>query len=334
MPRADRVQTGLLGAEIVADKSGYYKIDKIYAGENWHAQFRSPLTQPGVDVAEGEFILAVDGRSVKDVDNFYELLQNTVGHDLVLRVNSSAKTDGARDVTVKPIAAEGGLRYLDWIETRRKMVDEMSGGRIGYIHLPDTAINGNRELRKFFYPLAQKDALIFDARYNGGGFIPDRMMELISRNTLSYWTQRGVRAFTTPGFAHNGPKACLINGYSSSGGDAFPYYFRKLGLGSVIGTRIWGGLIGLQGNPQFMDGGSHSIPRFRFVEPSTGQFAVENEGVSPDVKIVDRPEDVVAGRDPSLEQAVKMLLETLKENPPKPFVEPTPPSNGRSLPGN
>ena len=165
-------------------------------------------------------------------------------------------TDGAREERVRPIARETNLRYLDWVASRRARVDELSGGRIGYIHLPNTANAGNRELRKHFYPQAHKEALIIDVRYNGGGFIPDRMIELLARTQLSFWARRGIEPMRTPGYAHNGPKACLINGYSSSGGDAFPYYFSKLDLGPLVGTRTWGGLIGLSGNPGFVDGGS------------------------------------------------------------------------------
>jgi tricorn protease len=329
MPRADRTDNGLLGAEIVAHDSGYFEIARIFPGENWQPGFRSPLTEPGVDVEVGAFILAVDGRSTRGVKNFYELLEASADRAVVLRVNSRPKDDDkARDVTVRPIRRETNLRYLEWTAQRKEMVDRLSGGRIGYIHLPNTAVEGNRELRKHFYPQAHRDALIFDARYNGGGFIPDRMMELISRQRLSSWARRGIEPFDTPGYFHEGPKACLANGYSSSGGDAFPYYFRKLGLGPIVGTRTWGGLIGLSGNPGFMDGGSLNVPTFRFMD-TDGHWAVENVGVAPDVEVIDRSEWVAMGRDPSLEKAIEMLLEELKKNPPKGIVVPTPPRTPR-----
>jgi tricorn protease len=203
-------------------------------------------------------------------------------------------------------------------------VDGLSGGRIGYIHLPNTAGDGNRELRKHFYPQAHKEALVIDVRYNGGGFIPDRMIELLARTQLSYWARRGIEPFQTPGYSHSGPKVCLINGYSSSGGDAFPYYFSKLGLGKLLGTRTWGGLIGLSGNPGFMDGGSLNIPTFRFMD-TEGNWAVENVGVPPDIEVVDRPDLVAKGQDPTLERAVELLLEELERNPPTvPEVPPAP----------
>ncbi|MCH7781100.1 MAG: adenylosuccinate synthetase, partial [Acidobacteria bacterium] len=192
MPSPERVDNGLLGAEIVAGKSGYFKIDKIFPGENWHQSFRSPLTEPGVDVQEGDWILAVDGRSTKEVDNFYELLEAAAGRTVVLRVNDKPKDDGARDVSVRPIARETNLRYLDWTKSRLERVEALSNGRIGYVHLPDTAFAGNRELRKNFYPQAHKDALIFDARYNGGGFIPDRMIELLDFKKFEAHLRRNV----------------------------------------------------------------------------------------------------------------------------------------------
>ena len=196
------------------------------------------------------------------------------------------------------------------------------------MHLPNTAGDGNRELFKNFYPQTNKDALIIDVRYNGGGFVPDRMIELLDRPILNYWTRRRLKPNPVPGFAHEGPKVCLINGYSSSGGDAFPYYFRKRNLGKLIGTRTWGGLIGLSGNPDLMDGGSISIPTFRFLD-TDGNWAVENEGVSPDIEVLDRPDLVVKGQDPTLEKAVEVLLEELKNNPPKKLVVPKPPDESK-----
>ncbi|MDH3285931.1 MAG: PDZ domain-containing protein, partial [Acidobacteriota bacterium] len=276
MPRPKRIDGGLLGAEVVA-ADGHFRIEKIFPGENWHDQFRVPLTAAGVDVSEGDFILAVDGVSTSGVKNFYSLLQGKAGRAVTLLVNDRPSTNGTREETVRPIARETNVRYLDWVRSRRERVDRLSGGRIGYIHLPNTAADGNRELRKQFYPQARKEALIFDVRYNGGGFIPDRMIELLARTKLSFWKRRGTEPNQTPGFAHAGPKVCLINGYSSSGGDAFPYYFRKLGLGPLIGSRTWGGLIGISGNPGFVDGGSINVPTFRFLD-TDGNWAVENEG--------------------------------------------------------
>jgi tricorn protease len=315
-----RVDNGLLGANIVA-ADGYFRIDHIYPGENWHEAFRSPLTEPGVRVKEGDYILAVDGKSTRGVDNFYRLLENKANRVVTLLVNSRPDAAGAREEKVRPIKKETNLRYLDWVASRRAYVEKASGGRIGYIHLPNTGAEGNRELFKGFYPQVDKDALIIDDRYNGGGFIPDRMIELLDRPVLNYWARRGVKPNATPAFAHVGPKVMLINGYSASGGDALPYYFRKRKLGTIIGTRTWGGLIGISGNPSLMDGGSVSAPQFRFFD-TEGMWAVEGVGVAPDIEVVDRPDLVAAGKDPSLEAAVKLLMDELAKNPPKEVVVP------------
>ncbi|MGK2858964.1 MAG: S41 family peptidase [Thermoanaerobaculia bacterium] len=327
-PKPTRRDGGLLGAEVTGDPSGHFRIGKIFPGENWHEGFRSPLTEPGVSVASGDYILAIDGVSTKGVDNVYRLLENKGGQVVTLLVNSRPDPSGARQEKVRTITRETNLRYLDWVQSRRAMVEKASNGRIGYIHLPNTAVEGNRELFKHFYPQAGKEALIIDDRYNGGGFIPDRMIELLDRPVLSYWARRGVQPDQTPGFAHQGPKVTLMNGYSASGGDAFPYYFKKRGLGRLIGTRTWGGLIGLSGNPDFVDGGGISVPEFRFFD-TEGMWAVENYGVEPDIEVVDLPELVVKGGDPSLEKAVEVLLEELAKSPRKPLVIPTPPDESK-----
>ncbi|HEX6178131.1 MAG TPA: PDZ domain-containing protein, partial [Thermoanaerobaculia bacterium] len=245
----DNVDNGLLGAEIVPHDSGYYRIDRIFPGQNWDDRYRSPLTEAGVKVNRGDFIIAVDGVSTKGVDNFYRLLENKANRVVTLTVNSTPSATGAREERVRPIAKETNVRYLDWVQSRREMVDRLSNGRIGYIHLPNTGREGNEELFRAFFPQIGKDALIIDDRYNGGGFIPDRMIEVLDRDVLNYIVRRNAKPTSTPGYAHEGPKAMLINGYSSSGGDALPYYFRKRGIGPLIGTRTWGGLIGISGNP-------------------------------------------------------------------------------------
>jgi tricorn protease len=324
-----RVEHGLLGAEIEAHPSGYYRIAKIFPGENWHPDFRSPLTEQGIHAAAGDFILAVDGQTTKGVDNFYRLMQGKGDRVVTLLLNSQPSLQGAHEERVRPVTGEQNLRYLDWAQATRAKVDKASGGRIGYIHLPDTAAKGNRELFKYFYPQANKDALILDDRWNGGGFFPDRMIALLSRPQLSYLARRNLEPNPTPGFANNGPKVTLINGAAGSGGDAFPFYFRQLGLGPLIGTRTWGGLAGLSdaAAPQLLDGGSLSIPSFRFYT-TEGKWAVENEGVAPDIEVIDRPEEVAKGHDPSLEKAIAYLLDELKKNPPKKVPVPTPPKGG------
>jgi tricorn protease len=326
-PGPERVEHGLLGAVIEAHSSGYFRIASIYPGENWHPDFRSPLTEPGIHVAAGDYILAVDGQSTKGVDNFYRLMQNKANDVVTLLVNSQPSLQGAHEERVRPTSSEQNLRYLAWVQATRARVDKASGGRIGYIHMPDTAVKGNRELFKYFYPQSSKDALIIDDRYNGGGFIPDRMIALLSRPLLSYWAQRNVEPFTTPGFYNNGPKVTLINGQAGSGGDAFPFYFRKMKLGPLIGTTTWGGLAGLNETPPLLDGGSLSAPSFR-IYTTEGEWAVENEGVAPDIEVIDRPDEVAKGTDPSLEKAISYLMDELKKNPPKKVPVPTPPKGG------
>jgi tricorn protease len=323
-PRVERVPGGMLGAELEAHPSGRYKLARIFAGENWDEAWRSPLTEPGVEVKEGEFLLAIDGAQLTTRDNPYRLLEGKANALVSLTVGPKPDPAGARTVTVKTIGSELNLRYLDWVKSRMALADKLSGGKVGYLHLPDTALDGNRMLQKLFYAQAGKAALIIDDRYNGGGFIPDTMIDVFGRRTLSWWARRDVTRFTSPGFAHDGPKAMLINAYSSSGGDALPYYFKKRGLGPLVGTRTWGGLIGLSGNPGLADGGALHIPTFRIYDEA-GRWVVENEGVAPDHEVFDLPEARLEGRDPSLEKGIELLLRELEQRPQTEPKAPAPP---------
>lgn len=324
-PQVPRRAGGLLGADIRAHESGYFQVGRIFAGENWNPALRSPLTEAHANVREGEFILAIDNVSTREVANVYQLLEGKGDRTVSLRVNSRPEEAGARSVRVQTLTSEQGLRYKDWVDARRRLAAELSGGRVGYIHLPNTAVDGNRELHRGMLAYAHMDALIIDDRYNGGGFIPDRMIELLSRQPLNFWKRRGLEPNPTPLLHHAGPKVMLANGLSSSGGDALPYYFRKMGLGPVIGTRTWGGLIGISGNPRLADGGAILAATFRFMD-TEGRWAVEDEGVAPDIEVIDRPELIAAGRDPSLERGVAELLRTLEANPPKRAVAPPAPT--------
>lgn len=323
--KVKRVDTGLLGAELVADQaSGKYRIAKIYDGENWNEMRRSPLTEQGVNVKEGDYLLAINGTPVTTAMNPYALLENTVGKTVEITVNSIPDNAGARTSTIKPISSELELLNLTWVNQRRAMVDKLSGGKIGYIYVPNTSADGNRELFRGMYANAEKEALIIDDRYNGGGFIPDVMTSLLERKTLSYWQRNGLSPMKTPGIAHNGPKVMLTNGYSSSGGDAFPYYFRKKGLGTLIGTRTWGGLVGMSGNAGLVDGGYIAVPRFGIFDENEN-WIIEGTGVTPDIEVVDRPEQLAKGIDPSIEKAVEVLLKQLQEKPVKKINAPAPP---------
>ncbi|MEM9552621.1 MAG: PDZ domain-containing protein [Acidobacteriota bacterium] len=326
----ERVEGGMLGAEFEADdEAGVYRIARIYDGENWHDNYRSPLTEPGIVVAEGDYLLAIDGESLSTDDNPYRLLEGKANTQVTLTINDRPSADGAREVIVRPTGSELNLRYIDWVKSRLRLVDELSDGRVGYIHLPNTAIDGNRMLQKMFYAQSNKEALIIDDRYNGGGFIPDRMIEYFDRPRLAYWAMRDIDSMRTPGFTHIGPKAMLMNGYSSSGGDALPYFFRQLGLGKLVGTRTWGGLIGLNGNPAFADGGAVILPTFRIYDDA-GEWVVENEGVEPDVEVFDLPEELAQGGDPSIEAAVELLLDELEANPVTLPTRPEPPDLSRA----
>jgi tricorn protease len=323
--KVKRMDTGLLGAELKADPaSGKYQISKIYSGENWNEARRSPLTEQGVSVKEGDFLIAINGTELTPNMNPYELLENTVGKTVEITVNSKPETSGAKTYTIKPIKSELELLNLNWVNERRAMVDKLSGGRIGYIHVPNTAVEGNRELHRGMYANSEKEALIIDDRYNGGGFIPDVMTDLLDRKTLSYWQRNGLSSMKTPGVAHDGPKVMLMNGYSASGGDAFPYYFRKKGLGQLIGTRTWGGLVGMSGNAGLVDGGYIAVPRFGIYDENE-EWIIEGIGVSPDIEVIDRPEQLAKGIDPCIEKAVEVLLKQLQEKPVKKVNAPAPP---------
>ncbi|MDD3909605.1 MAG: PDZ domain-containing protein, partial [Proteiniphilum sp.] len=328
--RVERINGGLLGAELEADLDAKrYRIRKIYHGENWNENRRSPLTESGVNVKEGDYLLRINGSELTTAQNPYELLENLGGRHVELTVNSTPSASGAKSYTVKTITSEMELRYIDWVMSRREKADQLSGGKIGYIHVPNTAIEGNRELFKGMLAYNDKEALIIDDRYNGGGFIPDRMIDLLNRRTLVYWYRNGLpQPMKSPGIAHDGPKVMLINGYSSSGGDAFPYFFRKTGEGKLIGTRTWGGLVGISGNARLVDGGYISVPRFGIYD-NKGEWIIEGIGVYPDIEVVDRPEELAKGNDPSLEKAVEVLLEELRNNPRKPVTAPAPPDRSQ-----
>lgn len=327
--KVKRIDNGLLGAELVPDNTvGRYRISKIYKGENWNAARRSPLTEQGVDVKEGDYLISINGKNITTSMNPYEYLENTAGKSVGIGVSSKPAEAGERTSLIKPIPSELELMYFDWVNERRAMVDRLSGGRIGYIHVPNTSINGNKELFEGMYAYNDKEALIIDDRYNGGGFIPDRMIDLLDRHSLVYWHRNGLAASKSPAMAHDGPKAMLINGYSSSGGDAFPYFFSKTGLGKLIGTRTWGGLVGISGNARLVDGGNISVPQFGVFDPSQG-WIIEGVGVSPDIEVVDRPEQLAKGMDPCIEKAVEVLMQELKDKPAGKVTVPVAPDRSK-----
>ena len=326
----ERINGGLLGAELESDlTSGRYKIKKIYQGENWNEDRRSPLTESGIFINEGDYIIRINGMELTTDKNPYEMLENLGGRYIELTVNDKPSAADAETYTIKTVTSEHQLRYLDWVNERRNLVEKLSNGRIGYIHVPNTSFEGNMELFRGMLTYNDKEALIIDDRYNGGGFIPDRMIDLLNRRTLVYWHRNNIDLpMKSPGIAHDGPKAMLINGYSSSGGDAFPYFFRKTGEGKLIGTRTWGGLVGISGNARLVDGGYISVPMFG-VYDETGQWIIEGIGVYPDIEVIDRPDELAKGNDPSVEKAVDLLLEELSKLPRKEIKAPTPPNRSQ-----
>jgi tricorn protease len=306
-------KTGLLGADIAVE-NGRYKIANILGGQNWTPGLESPLTMPGVYVKPGEYILAVNGRDLHAADNFYRAFDGTAGKQTVLHVGPNADGKDARDVTVLPIADEDGLRNIDWVEGNRKKVDQLSGGKVAYVYMPNTGGGGFTSFNRYFYSQLDKQALVLDERWNEGGFIADYVVDVLKRQPLSAAIERDGKPVHDPIGAIFGPKVMLINQNSGSGGDAMPWYFRKAGIGKLVGTQTWGGLVGIGGYPSLIDGGSVTAPRYA-IYGLHGDWEVENHGIAPDVEAELLPKDAAAGHDVQLETGVKMVLDELKANP-------------------
>ncbi len=302
--------TGLLGADFQVEK-GLYRIQKIYHGDRWNPFLVSPLTAAGVNVTEGDYILAINGQPLDASVNIFSLLENTVDKQVSLTVSHEGSTGASRTVTVIPTGSETGLRQWDWVAQNQEYVERKSGGKIAYVYLPDTADNGFAFFNRMFFAQVDHDGLIVDDRRNSGGQAANYILEVLSRKYLSGWKDRDGLVFNTPAGGIYGPKAMLIDQDAGSGGDYLPYNFRYLNLGKLIGTRTWGGLIGISANPQLIDGGFLTVPFFRMYTPA-GEWHVENEGVAPDVPVDLDPAAVNAGADPQLDAAIANVLEQLK----------------------
>lgn len=312
-PPSDEGKVGLLGADYKIE-NGRYRFSHIYQGENWNPQLHAPLTQPGVNVQEGEYLLAVNGRELHGSDEVFELFEGTAEKSTVLRVGPSPDGKGARNVTVVPIESETNLRNRAWIEGNLRKTEELSGGKIAYVYLPDTAFGGYTSFNRYYFAQVGREGAVIDERFNGGGAAADYVIDYLRRPLANYWMTREGQDFTTPEGAIFGPKAMIINMYAGSGGDALPWYFRDAKLGPLVGTRTWGGLVGIYDYPQLMDGGSVTAPRVAFYNRN-GQWDVENHGVAPDVEVELTPKDWMSGHDPQLEKAVAIVLDNLKKNP-------------------
>ncbi|HEX8734300.1 MAG TPA: PDZ domain-containing protein [Pyrinomonadaceae bacterium] len=313
IPQPTRYTGGLLGADYTIE-NGRYRFAKIYDGENWNPQLFAPLTQPGVNVKEGEYLIAVNGREVRASDNIYSFFQQTAGKQIIIKVGANPDGRDARQVTVVPVANEGGLRNLAWIEGNRRKVYELSGGKLAYIYLPNTGGAGYTNFNRYYFAQIDREGAVIDERFNGGGSAADYMISYMSRPLMNYWSTREGEDFTTPVSAIYGPKSMIINEYSSSGGDLLPFLFRQNKLGPLVGKRTWGGLVGIYSYPTLIDGGSVTAPRVAFRNPQ-GELDVENKGVAPDIEVDLDPKMWRAGRDVQLEKAVEVTLAEIKKNP-------------------
>jgi tricorn protease len=322
-PDLHPVNVGLLGVDFDLDQSsGMYRIKKIYPGENWDPELRSPLTEPGINVKEGDYLLAVNGRPLRAPQNPYELFVNTANDVVTLTVNSKASEDGSHNIQVKPINDEYNLRELNMITTNRKKVDEATGGKVGYVYLPDMGDAGLNEFVKQYFPQIRKQGIIFDVRYNGGGFVDELIFERLRRIISSMDSARNWESGTRPANTFYGSMVCLTNHYAASDGDIFSYAFKKYGLGPLIGERTWGGVRGIRGNIPLMDGGYITRPEFSLYGMDS-KWIIENHGVQPDIVVENRPEEVVKGKDPQLERSIQEVMKLIQQNPKK--LPPRPP---------
>ncbi|HUJ21145.1 MAG TPA: PDZ domain-containing protein [Bryobacteraceae bacterium] len=312
-PEVKKVQTGLLGADYKIE-NGRYRFARIYNGENWNPDLKAPLTQPGVNVSAGEYLIAVNGRDLRPPENIYSYFEATAGKSVVIRVGSDPSGANARDVTVVPVADEFNLRHLAWIEDNRRKVDQMTNGRVAYVHMPDTFFGGYTSFNRYFFAQVGKEAVIIDERFNHGGALATDIIEYLKRPVMSVATLRDGADMIQPQGAIFGPKVMITNEFAGSGGDAMPWYFHRFGVGKLVGKRTWGGLVGLGGFPELMDGGYVMAPNFAIWNPN-GQFDVENHGIQPDIEVELDPKAMRQGHDPQLEMAIQVVLDELKENP-------------------
>lgn len=315
-PDLHPVNVGLLGADYEVDSTGMYRIKKIFRGENWDAHARSPLTEPGVNVKEGDYLVAINGRALRAPQTPDELLVNTANDVVTLTVNSKPTADGARKVVVKPIADEYNLREFNMIESNRQKVDKASGGRIGYVYLPNMGEEGLNQFVKLYFPQIRKEGIVFDVRYNGGGFVDQLIFARLRRIVAAMGTSRNFDSNPIPGNTFYGYMACITNHYAASDGDFFSYFFKHYKLGPLIGERTWGGVRGIRGQMHLMDGGYITRPEFS-IYGLDSKWLIENRGVQPDVVVDNPPDLVLKGQDPQLERAVQILMDQIKGNPKK-----------------
>lgn len=310
---AESVNVGLLGADFTVNNNKY-QFEKIFGGLNWTPNLRSPLTEPGVNVEEGEYLLAVDGDEISADQNLYSFFENKADKIVTLTVGPNANGDDSREVKVVPLYYEGALRNRDWVEGNIKKVDEATNGQVAYVYVPNTAYAGHQYFKRYFFPQANKKAIIIDERYNGGGQLADYYIDILKKPYQASWNFRYGQDLKAPSASIQGPKVMIIDETAGSGGDYLPWMFRKFGLGKLIGKTTWGGLVGVLGYPEFIDGGSVTAPNVAFYNEEG--FRIENEGIAPDIEVEQWPKEVMEGHDPQLEKAIEVVLEELKNNPP------------------
>ncbi len=313
VPQPPKVKGGLLGADYKIE-SGRYRFARVFNGENWNPDLRAPLTQPGVDVKTGDYLLEVNGVDVRPPADVNKFLENTADQQVRIKVSASADGKDAREVTVVPVGDEAGLRTRAWEEDNRRKVDELSGGKIAYVHVPDTNIGGYLNFNRFYFGQVGKQAAIIDERYNHGGQIADSFIDELERPLRNCAITRNGEKFCSPLAQIYGPKTMIINEMSGSGGDALPWMFKQDKVGPLVGMRTWGGLVGIWGYPPLMDGGFVTAPRGA-IYGLHGAWEVENHGVAPDIEVENDPASVVAGHDAQLEKSVQVTLDALKKNP-------------------
>ena len=309
------VPGGLLGADFAVE-NGRYRFRKVCGGLNWNPGLRSPLTEPGVDVREGEYLIAVNGVDLRPPTSVFKPFENTSGKIVDITVGANPEGSGSRVVKVVPIANEAALRNRDWVEGNIRKVDQATGGRVAYVYVPNTSTQGYTYFKRYFYPQSDKAAIIVDERFNGGGLVADYYIDQLRKPLISYWNMRYGADLKTPGASIQGPMVMIIDETAGSGGDLLPWMFRKFKLGPLVGKRTWGGLVGTLGFPVLMDGGSVTAPNLAIWTGDEG-WTVENVGVPPDIEVEQTPAEVIAGRDPQLERAMQVILEELKKNPPQ-----------------
>jgi len=315
----DHIPGGLLGADYEVDHN-WYKFKKVYGGLNWNPELRSPLKQPGVQVQAGEYLLAVNGQELRAPENLYTRFENTSGTIVSITVGPNPDGTNSRTVKVVPVESESALRNRDWVESNIEKVHRATRGRVAYVYVPNTTSLGHTFFKRYFFPQADKDAIIIDERFNGGGQVADYYIDLLRRPYICHWNMRYGKDIRTPSAAIHGPKVMLIDETAGSGGDLLPWMFRKLNLGTLIGKRTWGGLVGILGFPRLIDGGYITAPNLA-IWTEQG-FVVENKGVSPDIEVEQTPQKVIQGHDPQLEKAIEVILKQLKEDPPKKYKRP------------